>query len=698
MSDDNDYPGRGRLDRLWDDLPVGAAPVDDIVRAGRSGVSAAPRRLRRSLAATAVIGSVAAAFVVGTLVASGDSPLSPSSPADGAGSDLAPAAFHGDLRAPASCNDLLAHYVERGLDEVSAFGWTPALRDQRSFAVDDGLTLSRNPEELDSTRAALAPTTETVTSSETGTNVQEAGVDEPDVVKTDGSLLVRLDEGLLTTYDVSGDQVVQRGALELDDLGDSEVGGELLLAGDTAVVLGTTADHTTAITVDVSDADTPAVAHTVDYDGALLSARQHGSSVRLVISAGLPHLDFERPTGDRRESEALATNRELVEQSTIDDWLPHVSVDGAGAQQLVDCDRVALPDDALGLGTTAVVGFDAADPVTSPGELSTLAVAGDTPLAYESSDHLYLAASGSQPDGDTPLCFDFCGFAPSIGGGTDGTTHVFDFDLDGASASYVGAGEVDGTVADRWAMDEHDGVLRLAVGASRQTGNFSSVVTMRATGTGDAARLEEVGRLDDLGRGEDIKSVRWFDDLAILVTFRQVDPLYTIDLTDQQAPTLLGVLKIPGFSSYLHPLGERRLVGLGEAASARGGSRGAQAGLFRVVDLDHPTRLSTVEYGRGTRARAGDDPRQFTWLPATRTMLTVIERGGLHRTGWVSVLRPVDGELTNQMVQVEYGDDVDDVRLVPLPGANDGPGTGADDPKVVLVTGDDVEFFAPLDQ
>ena len=106
-------------------------------------------------------------------------------------------------------------------------------------------------------------------------------------------------------------------------------------------------------------------------------------------------------------------------------------------------------------------------------------------------------------------------------------------------------------------MDAVDGVLRVAVGPSSETGDFNSVVTFREDGN----ELVEAGRVDELGVGEEIKSVRWFDDLAIVVTFRQVDPLYAIDLTDPAAPRLLGELKIPGFSDYLHPLGEHRLLG-----------------------------------------------------------------------------------------------------------------------------------------
>jgi hypothetical protein len=89
-----------------------------------------------------------------------------------------------------------------------------------------------------------------------------------------------------------------------------------------------------------------------------------------------------------------------------------------------------------------------------------------------------------------------------------------------------------------------------------------------------------------------------------------------------------------------------------------------------------------VSYANGTQARAGTDPRQFTWLPAERTALTVISKGWSGRTGWISVLSLDDGTMTNRMVEAEYGDEIEDVRLVPLP-----------DGRVVLSTGDDATFF-----
>ncbi len=227
-------------------------------------------------------------------------------------------------------------------------------------------------------------------------------------------------------------------------------------------------------------------------------------------------------------------------------------------------------------------------------------------------------------------------------------------------------------------MDYADGALRVALGATSQTGNFNSIVTMRETD----ATLTEVGRVDKIGVNEQIKSVRWFDSLAIVVTFRQTDPLFAVDLTDPEKPRLMGELKIPGFSEYLHPLGARRLIGVGQATDRTGMTQGAQAALFDVTDLTQPRQLDVVHYRRDSLAGAGIDPRQFTWLPTQRTALTVVSQGWEGRTGWVSVLSLAGGTMTNRMVEVEYGAEVDQVRLVPLA-----------DERVVLVTGDGVSFF-----
>ena len=614
-------------------------------------------------------------------------------------------AFQADLDPAGSCDELLDTYVDRGLGRVTAWGWEDPYRGYygRDLLLQNGVReLSGDLGYLPSptasgpwldTTARLSkdyqladdlPRTSRVQNSDTGTNVQEVGVDEPDLVKTDGSLLARVRDDELVVYDVTGPRTERLSSVDLDGLED----GEIMLAGDTVVAVGiddrapVTASAlsygdsaplgTRVLTVSLADPREPEVVGDVAYDARLLSARQHGDAVRLVLSSGLPDLGFAHPHRGLSRRAALDRNREKIRKSTIEDWLPTIADDSDGdadPEQLLDCTDVAIPGDELTLDTVSIVGFDAADPA----DVDAIGLAGATDIAYESTDHLYLAASPAWGDGFG--CWD-CPFTRTVPSVRGGSTYLFDFAVDGTRAVHVASGEVEGAVDDRWAMDEADDVLRVAVTPTSETGNFNSVVTLEREGQD----LVEVGRLDDLGRNEDLTAVRWFDGLAILVTYRQVDPLLAVDLTDVERPRLVAKLKIPGFSSYLHPLGPKRLVGIGQGPNGHGW--GAQAGLFNVAHLAQVHRMDVHHYANGTEPLAAQDPRSFTFINSSRTILTVIQDYRRTRVGYLSVLHVEDGELHNRMVQVEYGDDVDQVRAVPLP-----------DGRVVLVTGEDVEFF-----
>lgn len=119
--------------------------------------------------------------------------------------------------------------------------------------------------------------------------------------------------------------------------------------------------------------------------------------------------------------------------------------------------------------------------------------------------------------------------------------------------------------------------------------------------------------------------MRWLGDLAIVVTFRQVDPLYTLDLSDPAAPRVVGALEVPGFSGYLHPLGDGLLLGLGEHATRRGRSLGAQAAVFDLADLAHVRRVSAARFGRLDRFAAAWETRAFTYLPDSGIALASME-------------------------------------------------------------------------
>jgi hypothetical protein len=198
--------------------------------------------------------------------------------------------------------------------------------------------------------------------------------------------------------------------------------------------------------------------------------------------------------------------------------------------------------------------------------------------------------------------------------------HAFATAADGVR--YLGSGSVDGTLLGQYALDEHEGRLRVAtterpvravrppvVRPSREvapdgsgdtpTGSDAAVAPAVTSSTvtvlelrGD--RLERVGRVSGLGPGETIHGVRFAGPLAYVVTFRQTDPLFVVDLADPARPRVAGELKVLGYSAYLHPLGDGLLLGVGQDATAQGERTGLLLSLFDVSDAAAPRLLDKV--------------------------------------------------------------------------------------------------------
>lgn len=684
------------LERLWEELPTPPAPTAAILREARRGQRVRRRRtwLRPALVA-ATAAAVGGAFVLGATT--GGPSGSTTGSAAGSAQQPSPVAFIAPLKAATSCQALLSSYVDRGLAGVTAYGWrSPAVElgtatgPQHSTPFGGPGVLREPPgrQYLDQGRVenlaganALAGSNGTlddspmqttrVTASGTGTNVQEGGVDEPDTVKTDGRLLVQVHDDELRVYDVSGAHPRRRSVTDLHAI----TAPELLLAGDTVVVLGTDPTSPRSLltgrpsgsrveTISLADPRAPKVVADVAYSSAITAARQTGTTIRLVLSSGLPNLPFLTPGRGMPAARAEAHNRRVVQHSVLSDWLPTYDA-GHGTRPLLSCSRVAIPPDQLGLDTVSVVGFDVAHPTA----VQAVGLAGATSISYESQSALFLAATPSTA-GSCPACL---GYGPRASTVTGGTTYLFQFAVHGDRIDQVASGAVDGIVADRWSMDQTGRVLRLALGPSSTTGPFNQVVTMRRRGHS----LQVVGRTR-VASGDQIESVRWFPREAIVSTSGAHNPLYVVDLRRPHRPSVAGRLDLAGYSGYLHPLGPYRLVGVGSGPGPAG-NWGAELGLFKVHDLPHVQLLDQWHYGPGTRALAASDPLQFTWLPEDRAVLTVVEDGD---HGWLSVQKLYQGRFHNRMIPVGYGPDVAEVRTIGLAPA-----------KVALVTANAVRFL-----
>ena len=191
------------------------------------------------------------------------------------------------------------------------------------------------------------------------------------------------------------------------------------------------------------------------------------------------------------------------------------------------------------------------------------AVMAGAQVVYASEGSLYVGSQRYVAGLDTPA---------EIPASTVTEIHRFDTTKAGET-SYRSSGKVPGFVLNQYALGEHKGDLRVAstedplwMGGAQQRESESSVTVLRERD----GRLEQIGKVGGLGKGERIYAVRFLGDVGYLVTFRQVDPLYTLDLSNPAAPKVAGELKITGYSAYLHPIGEDLLLGVGQDATEQG--------------------------------------------------------------------------------------------------------------------------------
>jgi len=535
-----------------------------------------------------------------------------------------PALVHSDPAVPAlklvafdSCAQLLTGLRAAAKESVGPYG----LPGDGPVALAAGGTVAA-PQSAEGARDAASPAPQ-----HSGTNTDEAGADEPDVVKTDGRRIVTVSRGVLRVVDTATRAVT--GSLTLD--GETAEPG-LLLAGDHALVLtnsfaigpaGPSQDARPAVPtgsarlllVDLSGAPRTVGRYTID--GSLVDARQVGPVARVVVRS-TPRLRFPTDApGD--ESTRTAANRKVIDAAPVEDWLPHYAV-GSGstpAAGRVDCRAVSRPSTYSGSSLLTVLTFDLSRSTLDNGDPVGLVADGDT--VYSNGPSLYVATDNRWQV--WPTAWQRGGTIPP----RPQRTEVYKFDISGAGRPrYVAGGSVPGWLVNQYAMSEWDGKLRLASTVGQAwDGSAKSESTVYVLGPS----LEQLGNVGGLGKGERIYAVRFIGPTGYVVTFRQVDPLYTVDLRDPRRPKVTGELKINGYSAYLHPAEDGHLIGVGQDADETGRRAGIQVSLFDVKDPAHPTRIAWHAVPDGY-SEAEFDPHAFLYWPATGLLVIPVATPG----------------------------------------------------------------------
>ena len=507
----------------------------------------------------------------------------------------------------------------------------------------------------------------------TGTNNQVVGVDEADKVKTDGRYIYTVHGNevlIIKSWPANATNIVARYKMT------SGTPTQLFLNGNKLVVFSSTYSRVPlrkqwgkariyrpsfsaarATILDISSRVEPKLIAHVDIEGRLLRARMIGADVYMVTNNQLrlpssfwsevnqaavkqpqhqagnnrPYRSYYpgyvyQPV-NRRVMLRRAVRRALGKVATSQ-LLPAINFSyGTGHQAsqrpLLGCSDLYFPagkQTSMGLISLSHLSLNG-------GRINASAVVGSGMKVYASQGAMYIAANtGRWSTGE---------YGTQI--------HKFDLQRYKGAPRYAASGVVPGYLLNQFSMDEHRGYLRVATTdqgwrrswswrGRRVNAPASNLFVLRQR----QGELSIAGQVRGLAPGERIYAARMVGDAAYLVTFRKVDPLYTIDLRNPRSPKVMGELKIPGFSSYIHPIGNGQLLTVGQNADESGRVKGAHLQIFDVTDLRKPRRTHHYELTLGSnssRSAAQWDHHAFTFNARTKTLALPLTVHRYHKEG-----------------------------------------------------------------
>ena len=549
------------------------------------------------------------------------------------------------LVAYTGCADMLSQLREHAAAHADQLGYGP-------IAAAGGVAV---PERSGAAAAMPAP----AAPQHSTTTVHETGVDEPDVVKTDGQRVVTVSNGVLQIVDTSIRQIIGSVPLPADNVS-AWSQANLLISGDRALVIDPAFDgggmirpmpSLPASRLVLVDLAAQKVLGTMTISGSYVDARLVGSMVRLVARS--------QPSIEPR-SFANGAMRAAVERAPLSAWLPSYRItEGASTtERTVDCARVSHPRDYTGISMLTIYSIDLPGHL---GDIQPISLAADGDTVYGTTSSLYVASN--------PYWFYGVPIAvPATMGGAEAPdpeappgqqlppqqTEIHRFDITGSGPPrYVASGSVPGRLLNQYALSDYDGYLRVAT-TSGLAATESAVYELRAE------TLTRVGSVGGLGKGQRIYAVRFIGPVGYVVTFRQVDPLYTLDLRDPTRPRVVGQLELTGYSSYLAPAKVGQLIGVGQEATNQGRTVGLQVALFDVHDPAHPRRLTQL-VKTDFHSAAEFDPHAFLYWPTTGSAVLPVNSwtsGGYSQSALVLTISPSEIAVAGTISQPGGGDAV----------------------------------------
>ena len=432
------------------------------------------------------------------------------------------------------------------------------------------------------------------------TNVQVQGVDEADIVKTDGSYIYTLkDKQLSVVKAVPADKMKLVSKISFDNNFNPR---DIYIDGKHLIVIGDSNKNNPqpvnnvkkmiypgppqynpqtckAIIYNIKDKSKITVSREIELEGNCLSTRKIGSSLYLVSNNGIP---YYRP-GDPI---ILPSYRD---SAVSKEFKP------------ISCDKINYFPDCVYRSYIIVASVNTEN-LDQRVDIKTYLGNGDN--IYASTANLYIALTSYPPA--QPLLEDSA-FPQNQPEPPELKTEIYRFALQGASSTYTGRGTVPGTILNQFSMDEHKGYFRIATTTGEVWSQGSNISKNHIYILDNTLKL--AGKVENIAPGEKIYSTRFMGDRAYMVTFRNVDPFFVIDLKNPQKPAILGKLKIPGYSDYLHPYDENHIIGFGKDTVEMKGwdgepqafYQGLKIAIFDVTNVNQPVEMSKVIIGdRGT--------------------------------------------------------------------------------------------------
>ncbi len=451
---------------------------------------------------------------------------------------------------------LKADYEEKryhvGFNEIMNFGAKLEIATDDMFLADEDAV----PE---ADIGAINGSVTTGTSSALGdhadfgvTNTQYFDVDEDDIIKNDGKYIYILSDWTVKIVEAKTMKLVSN----TDVYYNSTTGAEgMYLWGETLVVVGTDWDKepkSRLIIYDISDRKKPVKTNEFSQDGNYFSSRLVDGRVILLSQYSVYPEEIEIYNGYAKYEDIAPETETNGEIDTL-------------SPQMISI----LPQDDNHSNTYVVMStVDLESPEFEP---KTSAILGNGAEVYCTTNYLYIIANRYQYKENDGAIISFST--------SDVKTTIHRFTFENGVIEADGTGEVEGRILNQFSLDERDGYIRIAT-----TLTESNQITVLDK------NLKQVAKIDGIAPGETIQSVRYIGKYGYVVTFRQTDPLFVIDFSDMKKPEIVGELKIPGFSSYLHPF-NGYLVGIGTDGDENGTVDALKISLFDISDPTKPQEI-----------------------------------------------------------------------------------------------------------